>query len=182
MLRTVARRAIGSRSSTATAPISIRHNSTQGSVEAKVTSPAQHPTHKDKDEKVLAKAREVAKDVASGKQSPNREMTWSAQQQPRQLGMRGPRFEQTDLDMQVCFYLPLISLVSYRTERLTVRTQPQPQAAIELIAQVPVRMETRRIVSCDGGGGALGHPKVYINLDKAGEPNVCPYCERLPTS
>lgn len=38
-------------------------------------------------------------------------------------------------------------------------------------------METRRIVSCDGGGGALGHPKVYINLDKAGEPNVCPYCE-----
>lgn len=21
-----------------------------------------------------------------------------------------------------------------------------------------------RVVSCDGGGGALGHPKVYINL------------------
>ena len=66
--------------------------------------------------------------------------------------------------------------------RLTCRTQPQPQAAIELIAQVPIRMETRRIVSCDGGGGALGHPKVYINLDKAGEPNVCPYCKGTPFS
>ena len=30
-------------------------------------------------------------------------------------------------------------------------------------------------VSCDGGGGALGHPKVYINLD-GGEPVACIYC------
>ena len=30
-------------------------------------------------------------------------------------------------------------------------------------------------VSCDGGGGPLGHPKVYINLDKPG-PQSCPYC------
>ena len=32
-----------------------------------------------------------------------------------------------------------------------------------------------RQVACDGGGGALGHPKVYINLDKEG-PQSCIYC------
>ena len=30
-------------------------------------------------------------------------------------------------------------------------------------------------VACDGGGGALGHPKVYINLDQPG-PHACIYC------
>jgi len=30
-------------------------------------------------------------------------------------------------------------------------------------------------VACDGGGGALGHPKVYINLDD-GKPKGCIYC------
>ena len=30
-------------------------------------------------------------------------------------------------------------------------------------------------VACDGGGGALGHPKVYINLDD-GQPKGCIYC------
>nr|XP_019013418.1 uncharacterized protein I206_01484 [Kwoniella pini CBS 10737]OCF52199.1 hypothetical protein I206_01484 [Kwoniella pini CBS 10737] len=29
-----------------------------------------------------------------------------------------------------------------------------------------------------GGMGALGHPKVYINLDKPG-PKVCGYCEKI---
>ena len=28
---------------------------------------------------------------------------------------------------------------------------------------------------CDGGRGALGHPKVYINLDRP-EIGVCGYC------
>lgn len=34
-----------------------------------------------------------------------------------------------------------------------------------------------RSVSCDGGGGALGHPKVYLNM---GDDDfvVCPYCDR----
>ena len=32
-------------------------------------------------------------------------------------------------------------------------------------------------VSCDGGGGALGHPKVYLQI---GEENFvdCGYCDR----
>ena len=32
-------------------------------------------------------------------------------------------------------------------------------------------------VSCDGGGGALGHPKVYLNMGSRGEVE-CPYCDR----
>jgi len=35
-----------------------------------------------------------------------------------------------------------------------------------------------KIVACNGGGGALGHPAVYLNLG----PNhqvECPYCSRL---
>lgn len=36
--------------------------------------------------------------------------------------------------------------------------------AIDLIAEQPVSEVETRVISCDGGGGALGHPKVYINL------------------
>ncbi len=32
-------------------------------------------------------------------------------------------------------------------------------------------------VSCDGGGGVLGHPVEYITLEKGGEA-VCKYCDR----
>ena len=32
-------------------------------------------------------------------------------------------------------------------------------------------------VACDGGGGALGHPRVYLEM--GGEHYVeCPYCDR----
>lgn len=34
-----------------------------------------------------------------------------------------------------------------------------------------------REVACDGGGGALGHPKVYLTLERSGEID-CPYCDR----
>ena len=37
-----------------------------------------------------------------------------------------------------------------------------------------VFVQTSR-VSCDGGGGALGHPKVYYDLDANGEAH-CFYC------
>ncbi len=32
-------------------------------------------------------------------------------------------------------------------------------------------------IACDGGGGALGHPKVFLNLAAEGEID-CPYCGR----
>lgn len=36
---------------------------------------------------------------------------------------------------------------------------------------------TSREVSCDGGGGASGHPRVFLNM---GEKDTvdCPYCGR----
>ncbi len=33
------------------------------------------------------------------------------------------------------------------------------------------------VVACDGGGGALGHPKVFLKFDEADEI-FCPYCSR----
>ncbi|KYN22732.1 PREDICTED: NADH dehydrogenase [ubiquinone] iron-sulfur protein 6, mitochondrial [Trachymyrmex cornetzi] len=47
--------------------------------------------------------------------------------------------------------------------------------AIKLIDEVPPSPKKDRIVACDGGGGPLGHPKVYINLDKPGN-HICGYC------
>ncbi|XP_014469085.1 PREDICTED: NADH dehydrogenase [ubiquinone] iron-sulfur protein 6, mitochondrial [Dinoponera quadriceps] len=47
--------------------------------------------------------------------------------------------------------------------------------AIKLIDEVPPTPIKDRIVACDGGGGPLGHPKVYINLDKPGN-HICGYC------
>lgn len=32
-------------------------------------------------------------------------------------------------------------------------------------------------VGCDGGGGPLGHPMVYLSLEKRGQVD-CPYCGR----
>jgi uncharacterized Zn-finger protein len=34
------------------------------------------------------------------------------------------------------------------------------------------------VVACNGGGGPLGHPRVYLNLSPAGKVE-CPYCSRL---
>ncbi|XP_012673692.1 NADH dehydrogenase [ubiquinone] iron-sulfur protein 6, mitochondrial [Clupea harengus] len=48
--------------------------------------------------------------------------------------------------------------------------------AIKLVAEEPVSDVEDRVVSCDGGGGALGHPKVYINLDKTTKVGTCGYC------
>ena len=89
-----------------------------------------------------------------------------------------------------------------RNARFTVtglEKQVNEQFAIDLIAKVPPIVVNKRIVSfptsiidiidndfyhleyfnfqvsCDGGGGALGHPKVYINLDD-GKPVSCIYC------
>jgi uncharacterized Zn-finger protein len=32
-------------------------------------------------------------------------------------------------------------------------------------------------IGCDGGGGALGHPLVYLTMDNSGKVD-CPYCGR----
>lgn len=34
-------------------------------------------------------------------------------------------------------------------------------------------------VACDGGGGALGHPRVYLHIDHDnGDKVTCPYCSK----
>ncbi|TMW59466.1 hypothetical protein Poli38472_004535 [Pythium oligandrum] len=46
------------------------------------------------------------------------------------------------------------------------------------IAAVPVVEVDGHVAVCDGGGGALGHPVEYIQLDtvKHFEPQTCKYC------
>jgi uncharacterized Zn-finger protein len=59
-------------------------------------------------------------------------------------------------------------------------------SAMELIHQQPVRWTKQKVVSCDGGGGPLGHPRIFINTDK---PQICwctycgvPYVSRSSSS
>ncbi|HEX5325744.1 MAG TPA: zinc-finger domain-containing protein [Acetobacteraceae bacterium] len=33
------------------------------------------------------------------------------------------------------------------------------------------------VVACDGGGGALGHPRVFLRIED--REVMCPYCSRL---
>ncbi|KAF8642283.1 hypothetical protein AX16_009554 [Volvariella volvacea WC 439] len=89
---------------------------------------------------------------AVAQQAPNHLATWSTSQRPRPTPSSGPRFEQTIMELQ-----------------------PQPLSAMELIANEPIRFVEGRKAVCDGGGGPLGHPKIYINLDKPG-PRPCGYC------
>ncbi|CAI4219524.1 unnamed protein product [Parascedosporium putredinis] len=89
---------------------------------------------------------------AISQQAPNRVGIWARGQRARAQAMTGPRFEQTDFAVQ-----------------------PQPYAAIELIHQQPVKWTHDRMVACDGGGGPAGHPRIFINTDKA-EIATCGYC------
>ena len=34
------------------------------------------------------------------------------------------------------------------------------------------------VAACNGSGGALGHPRVYLNLAPSGRVE-CPYCSRV---
>ena len=33
-------------------------------------------------------------------------------------------------------------------------------------------------VACEGGGGALGHPRVYLHIDPEIGRITCPYCSK----
>ncbi|EKM83886.1 NdufS6, NADH-ubiquinone oxidoreductase complex I 13kd subunit [Agaricus bisporus var. burnettii JB137-S8] len=88
-------------------------------------------------------------ELSKPKQAPNQPTTWTASQRLRPGLGSSPRFEQTNIDLQ-----------------------PNPLSAMELVSQEPVRVVDGRKAVCDGGGGPLGHPKIYINLDKPG-PRAC---------
>lgn len=100
--------------------------------------------------------------------------------------MTGPRFEQTDFELQVGGFLSGRRVHTRscgngrrRRRQLTISepitAQPRPYSAIELIHKQPVRWTHDRIVACDGGGGPEGHPKIYVNTDKP-EIATCNYC------
>ncbi|CAG0918353.1 unnamed protein product [Notodromas monacha] len=64
----------------------------------------------------------------------------------------------------------------YRLARFAdTKREVNPNFAIDLIAKVPPIKVKQRVFWCDGGDDKLGHPKVYINLDKPG-PQTCGYC------
>jgi NADH dehydrogenase (ubiquinone) Fe-S protein 6 len=106
-------------------------------------------------------------------QAPNRTGVWSRSQNLREKAMTGPRFEQTVMEYQVSAVE--ISLGCLRERMLTSESKPRPYAAIDLIHKQPVRWIKKRVVSCDGGGGPLGHPRIFINVDKP-QINMCTYC------
>lgn len=90
-------------------------------------------------------------------QAPNRSEPWSQSQASRR---------------------DVIAKHPHRFVQKKLSTQPQPYAAIELIAQQPVRyLEEGNIAVCDGNKGSTlqGHPKVYINLDQP-KAATCGYC------
>lgn len=39
-----------------------------------------------------------------------------------------------------------------------------------------IKYVRKRKVACDGGNGALGHPKVFLEIKK--DKIVCPYCSK----
>jgi NADH dehydrogenase (ubiquinone) Fe-S protein 6 len=64
----------------------------------------------------------------------------------------------------------------YRLARFVeAKREVNPNFAIDLVNKVPPTKVKARSVWCDGGDDKLGHPKVYINLDKPG-PQACGYC------
>ena len=48
--------------------------------------------------------------------------------------------------------------------------------ALELIEKVPIVEVEGEMASCDGGGGALGHPLEYISLERPNVVERCKYC------
>ena len=73
----------------------------------------------------------------------------------------------------------LTSSPLYRRFKAQARPEPAPAAAA-LTADYPapetIEVHSRRI-ACDGVGGALGHPRVWLEMGDAGFVE-CPYCDR----
>jgi uncharacterized Zn-finger protein len=65
--------------------------------------------------------------------------------------------------------------------RAAGRSTPAPQqpgSRKRMVMEPPEIMETdKATVACEGMGGALGHPRVFLAIDKEGFVD-CPYCDR----
>jgi uncharacterized Zn-finger protein len=62
----------------------------------------------------------------------------------------------------------------FPSEKVPVRTVNASTPAVEPPEVIAVRSHR---VSCDGVGGALGHPRVYLEMGAEGAVE-CPYCDR----
>jgi uncharacterized Zn-finger protein len=51
-----------------------------------------------------------------------------------------------------------------------------PEAPVPPIPAETIQT-TDRTVACDGGDGALGHPRVFLFIED--DSVMCPYCSRL---
>jgi uncharacterized Zn-finger protein len=54
---------------------------------------------------------------------------------------------------------------------------PGSLATNPLLTPTEIIHVDQRTVTCDGGDGALGHPRVFLRIP--GEQVMCPYCSRL---
>jgi len=52
-----------------------------------------------------------------------------------------------------------------------------PDMAADIPAAPEIVEVATRTVACEGNGGPLGHPRVYLNLGADGRVD-CPYCDR----
>ena len=59
---------------------------------------------------------------------------------------------------------------------VTLKREKQMYSANQMIDDEAIPTTDQR-VSCNGGGGPLGHPQVWLTLGTNGEV-VCPYCSR----
>ena len=55
--------------------------------------------------------------------------------------------------------------------------QPQNPAPRPRLGHVETIVVDTRKIACDGGLGALGHPRIWLKI--ADHQTVCPYCSRL---
>ena len=55
--------------------------------------------------------------------------------------------------------------------------QPTNPTLRPRLGHVETVIVQNRKISCDGGLGALGHPKVWLKI--GGDQTFCPYCSRL---
>lgn len=66
-----------------------------------------------------------------------------------------------------------------RRPKLETKPEPAPARA-SLVPDLPAAEEIvvrSRRIACDGVGGALGHPRVYLEMGE-GDFVECPYCDR----
>lgn len=103
-------------------------------------------------------SKEGLKNNVNAQQAPNRAEIWSPSQASR---------------------IDIIDKYPHRFVQRDLAKQPQPYAAIELIAQEPIKYlgHGENIAVCDGNKGLTlqGHPKVFINLDQP-QASTCGYC------